>query len=209
MSRKPGRKPVFTEQDVIDAAFAIGIDKFTLSQVAERLGVAAAALYRLFDSRDAIVSASIRHAVAGVPSPEPGLSWRELLKAMAEAYWQLLEDYPGMEKVIYADPAAIAHFADLFETWNQALVAAGKTPGQAMFASELVGTTTVNTHLTFRLFHDQTTGGANGVHGLVDEMGTGPSVGSVEQWGQSDLLDLRVEFILNGLEREWPDLVLS
>lgn len=206
MSRKPGRKPVFSEQDVIDAAFAIGIHKFTLSQVAERLGVAAAALYRLFDSRDAIVNACIKHAVAGLPDPEPGLDWRELLTSLAEVYWQLLEDYPGLEKVIYADPTAVAHFADFFRAWSQPLIAAGKTPGQAMFASDLIGTVAVNAHQTFRLFNEQKAEGGSGVDQLVDEVGTVPGAGPVEQWAQRGPFDLRTKFILNALEREWPDL---
>lgn len=207
MSRKPGRKPVFSEQDVIDAAFAIGIDKFTLSQVAERLGVAAAALYRIFDSRDAIVSAAIQHAVAGIPEPDTTLGWRELLTSLSEVYWQLMEDYPGLERVVYSEPTAVNYFADFYQSWIDPLIETGKTPGQARFAAELIGSITVNTHLTAKIRQEQSTA-APGVASLAQ-----PEVDStLGQTGSNERpssLALRIEFIITALEQDWPELATT
>lgn len=204
MSRKPGRKPVFSEQDVIDAAFAIGIDKFTLSQVAERLGVAAAALYRLFDSRDAIVSAAIQRAVAGIPDPECGLSWRELLISLSEVYWQLMEDYPGLERVVYSEPTAVNYFADFYQSWIDPLIETGKTPGQARFAAELIGSITVNTHLTSQIMQEQPIGAP--AVAQPAQPGAIPAVGQPDLGTQRAALALRIDFILTALEQDWPEL---
>lgn len=203
MSRKPGRKPVFTEQDVIEAAFAIGINQFTLSQVAERLGVAAAALYRLFESRDAIVHACVRHAVTNTTGPEHGLEWRELLYSLADTYWRLCEDYPGLDKVMINDPAAVSHFADFFQRWSEPLLAAGKTTAQAMFACDMIGYVTMMAHANFRMYRRE-------------RPGTGSPAGEPEQFASPmqvlanrGMFETQINFILNALEREWPGAVSS
>ena len=57
LGRKTGPKPKFTSEDAVMAALHLGIDRFTIAGVATQLGVATSAVYRLFDSRDALVHA--------------------------------------------------------------------------------------------------------------------------------------------------------
>ena len=54
LGRKTGPKPKFTSEDAVMAALRLGIDRFTIAGVATQLGVATSAVYRLFDSRDAL-----------------------------------------------------------------------------------------------------------------------------------------------------------
>jgi len=55
LGRKTGPKPKFTSEDAVMAALHLGIDRFPIAGVATQLGVATSAVYRLFDSRDALV----------------------------------------------------------------------------------------------------------------------------------------------------------
>ena len=68
---KLGRKPAFDAADVVAAAIAEGIDKFTLSAVARRLGVVTGAIYRTFPSRDDLVIACLDAAGARSRFPNP------------------------------------------------------------------------------------------------------------------------------------------
>lgn len=204
MKRKPGRKPVFTEQDVIDAAFAIGVDHFTLSQVADRLGVAAAALYRLFGSRDEIVHACIRYAADSVRPPQRGQCWREVLTALAEECWRLCEAYPGLDRVLSSYPSALAHFEELLRTWSEPLVELGKTPGQVRFAADLISSTTMMTHSRLQRF-GHADGGEPAVAEPVPVPGPGETVEPVCPGTDRGTFELQISFLLDALESNWPD----
>ena len=109
--RKTGPKPRFTREDVINAAVELGIDRFTLGAVAAKLGIATSAMYRLFDSRDALVDACLAQAAAeiGMIMLDGGLPWPELLRNWAETTWNICEKYPGLDITIFQYTQSFSH----------------------------------------------------------------------------------------------------
>lgn len=95
MRKRPGRKPVFTRRQVIDAALAEGIGSFTLRAVAERLGVKATALYWVFSSRQELQLAAM-NAISRDIEPDPRLrTWQEALRDVVNRYWDMCSRLPG------------------------------------------------------------------------------------------------------------------
>jgi AcrR family transcriptional regulator len=145
--RKVGRKPAFTANDVVAAAIAEGIDGFTLSAVAERLGVVTTAIYRLFPSREDLVIACLDAAGTTIAVPGPGMHWRDALRLWADECWRLCEEYPGLSRVVYAFPAATTRIERVLGAYAENLVAQGRTVRQAMFALDFIGDTVFASHL--------------------------------------------------------------
>ncbi|MDK8353019.1 TetR/AcrR family transcriptional regulator [Actinotignum sanguinis] len=94
--KKTGPKPTFTADEAIDAVFEIGLDRFTLGQVAEKLGVATSALYRLFKSREDLMEACLARVSSEYPPPE-GESADALLRDYANKVWELMDTHPGLD----------------------------------------------------------------------------------------------------------------
>ena len=72
--RRRGRPAKIGREAIIDAAIDLGIDRFSMQAVADRLGVTAPALYSHVTGRDEVVAlAGIRHGLdaGGVERPKP------------------------------------------------------------------------------------------------------------------------------------------
>lgn len=202
---KVGRKPVFTREEVIAAAVAEGIDRFTLAAVAERLGVATSALYRIFPSRDALTVACLEEVAASLPLPESNQTWQDALRRWAAGSWQACEDYPGLSRVVYEFPAALASITGVYAAYAEHLARHGKTKGQALFALDFIGDTVFACHRgaeAMRAMGDQ---GKRGVDVIRDAVGDDALFIPDESWTTRQPLDVRVEFIVAGLERDWPE----
>lgn len=63
LGRKTGPKPKFSAADVIDAVLEIGLDRFTMAQVAKKVGVGAPSLYRIYESREDLVGSAWRRSL--------------------------------------------------------------------------------------------------------------------------------------------------
>ena len=98
--KKTGPKPTFTADEAIDAVFEIGLDRFTLGQVAEKLGVATSALYRLFKSREDLMEACLARVSSEYPPPE-GES--------ANKVWELMDTHPGLD-LLFVQFSATSRF---------------------------------------------------------------------------------------------------
>lgn len=134
--RKTGPKPTFDREDVINQALAIGLDKFTMSEVAKGLGVATSALYRIY-SRDTLLTACIEH-ITDSPREYPDGDWKELLRDYAYYLSRMCSTYPGLAQALLSHPNSLfayrKHVTNLLERLNDA----GFSRGQALFAIDVV-----------------------------------------------------------------------
>ena len=201
-----GRKPAFSADDVVAAAVAEGIDRFTLSAVARRLGVVTAAIYRIFPSRDDLVIACLDTAGATIELPEPRMHWRETLRLWADECWRLCEDYPGLSRLVFAYPAAPTRIASVVEVYAGNLATQGKSRRQAMFALDFLGDTVFSCHLGVEAMRSVNGNGETGLDVFRDAVGDSDALFQPEgSWTGRKVLDTKVEFIITGLEQHWPE----
>ncbi len=205
-ARALGRRPSFTAQDVVAAAIAEGIDRFTLSAVAERLGVVPAAIYRVFPSREGLVIACLDAAGGTIAVPEPGTHWRESLRLWADECWRVCEDYPGLSRLVYAYPAAPTRIARVFDAYAANLAAQGRTTRQSMFGLDLVADTVFASHLGVEAMRSVDEKGRTGLDRVRDAIGGATVLFQPEEsWTGRRAMDTKVEFILTGLAQHWPE----
>ncbi|AVL99481.1 TetR/AcrR family transcriptional regulator [Gordonia iterans] len=206
-SRKVGRKPAFTADDVVAAAIAEGIDRFTLSAVAERLGVVTAAIYRLFPSRDDLVIACLDVAGSTLAVPEPGALWREVLQLWADECWRVCDEFPGLSRLVYTFAPAPSRVEHVFAAYAAALAAQGKTRGQAMFALDFIGDSVFASHLSVESMREVDDQGESGLDRIRRVLGDGDTpLAPDDSWVDRGAIDTKIDFILTGLERHWPEI---
>ncbi len=203
---KLGRRPAFTAEEAVAAAVAEGIDHFTLAAVAKRLGVVTAAIYRLFPSRDDLVTACLSSAGSTIALPGPGQPWRETLRQWANECWRLCEDYPGLSRLIFAYPAAPTRIASVVSAYADNLTEQGRTLKQAMFALDFLGDTVFACHLGVESMRSVNDDGKSGLDLVRDAVAGSDALFQPEDsWTGRKVMDMKVEFILTGLERNWPE----
>ncbi|MGW4633506.1 TetR/AcrR family transcriptional regulator [Nocardia sp. NPDC004415] len=205
--KKVGRKPAFTEQDVIRAAMDEGIDKFTLAAVADRIGVVTTAIYRLFGSRDDIVVGCLDAVAATIRRPEPGADWRATLRLWADECWRVCEENPGLPRVVYSFAPAFTRITHILEAYAANLTAQGVTPAQAMFALDFLGDTVFACHLGVQAMRTVDQSGASGLEQVREALGENTSVLRPEDsWTDRGATDVKVDFIISALEHHWPEI---
>ncbi len=95
-----GRPPRVSAQAIIEAAVAIGLEKVTLKQVADRLGVAVATLYRHVRNRDELVRlAAFRVALTRrLPPADAGgsMHWSQIATGFAESLHECFTREPQL-----------------------------------------------------------------------------------------------------------------
>lgn len=192
ISKRPGRKPAFTRRQAIDAALAEGIETFTLRAVADRLGVKATALYREFSSRQELQLAAIAEIAVDI-EPDPDFSnWQDALRQVVDRQWALCERYPE------AFGAAMPRIAAIVQRLAE-LGVPGGVEGAA-FAFDFVGDTTLETFVSIQPYLTADEGGRTGVERIGEMTAGHPDVFGVQSMGERGNLDLKVEFIIAGME---------
>jgi len=99
--QRPGPKPRFTHDDLVDAALVVvdsdGFGALSLRAVARELGVTSMAMYTYVDSRDAlyrlVVDRLISEKIADFSWPD---SWPDALRPFAGSLSDLLEEHPAL-----------------------------------------------------------------------------------------------------------------
>lgn len=204
--RKVGRKPTFSRREAIAAAFAEGVDSFTLAGVAKRLGVATPAIYRLFPSREDLVRACIEEAGSTIQLPELDDPWRDVLQMWANECWRLSEEYPGISRLVFAMPTAPVQVESVITTYVESIVNNGKTPRQAVFALDFIGDTVFASHLGVETMRHKNVDGETGLDAMRKALeASESSLTAEDSWASRSILDSKVEFILRGLEYVWPE----
>ncbi|WP_092533433.1 TetR/AcrR family transcriptional regulator [Actinomyces ruminicola] len=142
-----GPKPGFTRRNVVEAALEIGIDRFTLSDVAQRLGVATSALYRTISSREDLLRACLDRVAADTDFSDLGGPWRQVARDYAERLWVLLEARPGLAGVLVSTSWAYQFFARPITQARHALTQGGLSPDDAVLALDFIADTVISVHL--------------------------------------------------------------
>ncbi|WP_206675451.1 TetR family transcriptional regulator [Solimonas terrae] len=150
-TRRGGRPAVLSRERILDVARQIPARELTMPIVARRLDVSAAALYRHFDSRDALLAAlGARLAETFEVRAADPAHWREWLLETNIALFRFLVDNP----VILAVP----DWSYVESMGNRLLDAAYSTLENAGFdtvaAIETWGVVSGHAYLGARLLHD-------------------------------------------------------
>ncbi|MDO4761670.1 MAG: TetR/AcrR family transcriptional regulator [Corynebacterium sp.] len=203
--RKTGPKPKFSRQDVIDAAFRVGVDDFTLAEVANELSVAPSAVYRLFDSRDALVHSCMKQAAEEVAQPiEEGTSWKDALMLWATRCWDLCEKYPGLALTILRHPSAIVYLEEYFNYFVPFLVKAGLKEDDAMLALDFISDTVLTTHVSVTAMKTANAQGQSELDFLFAHTSENAVIRPDESWAQRGFLDRKLSLIIEGLAIHSP-----
>lgn len=189
--RGPGRRPRFYEEDVIREALDIGLGSFTYSGLAQRLGVATSALYRLFPNRDMVVRACLERLIGACRTPDPGMAWQSVLRLWSAEIWRLMGDCDGLATVIMGYDNSGEVLAPVWQAYTDALLAQGKTRRQTVFALCMLA--------------DIAIGAGQRSSGVPDSSGAAVVE---ELWGGSPDLRARTDVVIEVLERHWPDAPL-
>ena len=204
--RKVGRKPSFTAAEVVAAAIAEGVDRFTLAAVAQRLGVVTGAIYRLFPSRDDLVVACLDAAGATLAIPTPGMPWRAVLRLWADECWRLCEEYPGLSRLVYSYPAAPTRIEPGRRAHAHHHGTHQQTPRHAQLALARHGATVFASHLGVESLRAVHADGRTGLATFRDAVGDADALLQPEEsWTGRTVLDVKIEFILAGLVHHWPE----
>ncbi|WP_136193679.1 TetR/AcrR family transcriptional regulator [Actinomyces procaprae] len=142
-----GPKPGFTRQEVVSAALEIGVDRFTLSAVAQRLGVGTSALYRTISSREDLLRGCLERVAAATDFSDLAGSWQGVARAYAERLWELLEEHPGLAGVLVSTSWAYQFFARPITQTQRALTRGGLSPDDAVLALDFIADTVISAHL--------------------------------------------------------------
>ncbi len=95
--RRSGRPRALTEESIAAAVVEHGFADLRVSDVAERLGVNTATLYRYVSSQGALANLGIYRLTAQYDWPElSGDDWRGYLRAIAEGVWAIAREHPGL-----------------------------------------------------------------------------------------------------------------
>lgn len=201
VGKKTGPKPRFSRQDVIDAALDIGINSFTMAAVASRLGVAAPAVYRLFDGRDDVTRACLVEVVAEMPRPDEDADWEAVIRHWAERTWETSEKYPGLARLLMSSPENYEHIRDGLQSMLTTVVDRGFTPGQAAFALDLVLGMTLSSFL-----------GGSSVRSAVADVAVAAEAQGREfdrssmERSDREIFEYKLQFIIDGMKDHCPDI---
>ncbi|MEM8766632.1 MAG: TetR/AcrR family transcriptional regulator [Pseudomonadota bacterium] len=92
--RHGGRPQLIDQDQIVQAALAVGLDHFSINAVARHLGVSGAAIYRYVDTREALLALCLDAFVQRLEVP-PRQEWRPYLAALAAAFRRALLATPG------------------------------------------------------------------------------------------------------------------
>ncbi|MCI1257079.1 MAG: TetR/AcrR family transcriptional regulator [Corynebacterium provencense] len=216
--RAVGRPPRFAAEDAVAAALRAGIMDFTMSGVAEELGVTAPALYRLFPGRRDLVDACLRHIVtefpAGATAASETMTWREVLDTVAEFDWRLFTRYPGLDRTFGTFSGLLRRIWPDSHRILDRLTALGYTRQQVVFAVSHISALTIaaSARLHRRAAEMNRPAGADPAPRTfrasgVEITGTGDlTAASRRHWRQC--VDLFLDQLAT-LEGDWPEQSVS
>ncbi|GAA4787967.1 TetR/AcrR family transcriptional regulator [Corynebacterium canis] len=212
--RKTGPKPRFHIDDVVRTALTIGLDDFTLADVARTLQVTTPSLYRVVATRDHLIHFCLAAMADSLTLPPNTLSWKEQLRYYAEELWRFAERYPNSIKTLIQTPGAHVHVQRYFRTINKSIMAAGfpGTSEDVDFALDFLGDTVFMTHLQIaglRNYNENGTTGYERAEQLLSaeaaESGEPTHMPVDESWRDRGYLDRKIDLILKGFDGRLGD----
>ena len=83
-----------TEQMVVDAAIAVGVNDFTIADIADRLGTGMSAIYRVFPTREMIVHQAMAFLITRYEQPaDHGQPWWDYVEEYAAYLFAILTEH--------------------------------------------------------------------------------------------------------------------
>lgn len=123
--KKTGPKPRFERNDIVEAALTIGIIDFTLAEVAHKLGVSAPSLYRLVESREALVQHCLDYVAQSFEVPSASLSWQDQLRTLGSHLWTMCDAYPGIALTMLETPPTSDYIKDHYAKLTASMLSQG------------------------------------------------------------------------------------
>lgn len=137
-SKRMGRPPKTSREEILDAAMRADAPDLQLTRLAQDLKISVKTVYYYFPTRRALLDALTEKIVAGMdlPDVETAGDWREALQRVARWCYRLSMDQPGW----FVGPTAARGVGLKLVLRIQArLVELGLTPAQAFKAFAIVG----------------------------------------------------------------------
>jgi AcrR family transcriptional regulator len=130
MRQRPGPKPRFTQDDLVDAALAVvdadGFGALSLRAVARELGVTSMAIYTYVASRDdlycLVVDRLISDTLADFVWPD---AWPDALRLFADNLSELIDDHPALIEAFAQGQMRTAIAASVANQMLERLLAGG------------------------------------------------------------------------------------
>lgn len=166
-----GPKPGFSQQDVINTVFSIGINKFTLKSVSKCLGVSAPALYRVAPTRAGLVDLCLAQAGRELENIPADLSWQEYLLYWSQSCWDLGLKYPGIAEVILSVPGAHLHIQKTLQNYFRALLKSNIPGGlkSAQLSMAIIGRFTLSIVLSHDHLHMEDDNGSPIIDSAIEK----------------------------------------
>jgi AcrR family transcriptional regulator len=138
---EPGLEPIDLER-IVAAALAIldhgGLDRLSMRNVADRLGIHAATLYWYIEGKPELLSLLAESICQEIKAP-PGMTpWRRRLEALMGQYRRVLLAHRDAAHVLAATPPAGAHRLRLVDIAMEAILDAGFRGAEAVRAGRLL-----------------------------------------------------------------------
>lgn len=123
--------------EIAAAVVEVGFHDLTFADVAQRLNIGPATLYRHAENRDELVRLGLERAIQRFDWPETDGTWRELLERWSLASWRAWAAHPGavLEVTRGVVPPSMVELSDRV---GIALVKRGFSPRNAVIAVDLV-----------------------------------------------------------------------
>ncbi|WP_010121127.1 TetR/AcrR family transcriptional regulator [Corynebacterium nuruki] len=199
----PGRKPKFREEDVLREAMAMGLDCFTLTGIAERLGVVTSALYRLFPNRDMVVERCLQQVIAECRTPSPDMTWQDTLRLWGSEIWRLIGTFDGLAVIIMKYEYSGWLISNLWTAYTESLLASGRTRGQVIFALRIIADIDIGAGLRTEGAPSPELVGDPGDWRWQERHRSGIPVEDL--WTTTPSVQSKIEIVIEGLERHWPE----
>lgn len=201
--KKTGPKPRFTRGDIVDAVLEIGLDTFTLGDVAAKLGVATSALYRHVESRDEIIALTLDRIVRNIRWDMSGETWQDLLRAQGKQFWDLCEQYPGLSRVLIDFTGSASFAKRVLEELVAELGRRGLRPKPAIFALDFIGDSVLIVHQAVQIMRQVDDEGRTGLEKAIEFYGDQPEDAAMRpspSWLETGSIEAKIELIIRGIE---------
>jgi AcrR family transcriptional regulator len=139
LPRVVGRPRSLTLDQLLDAAIAMGLQDLNMKELAARLGVGIATLYRYVENRDALIAlAAGRQAYRHVPA-DTGQPWAEMVRAYAASLFSSIGCNPHLVAGFIEGRLGIAVEIEFVDNFLAALDRRGFSASEAMGLYRAVG----------------------------------------------------------------------
>ncbi|MDO5719781.1 MAG: TetR/AcrR family transcriptional regulator [Actinomycetaceae bacterium] len=210
LGRKTGPKPQFSVSEIAECALQLGLDRFTMGQLARELGIVPSAIYRYVESREDLIMQALARAGRLLRPPAPGATWQDVLRTMTDDMWNMFESYPRLAVALSQTPGAHVHIQKYMRAVVDALVDGGIPGGRerALFAFDFVGDTVMGQRIFIDEMVELSEDGTSGLDRARQRFEESPyaPVGEdvmyypAAEWVSRQPLDRKVEFIISALE---------